>query len=196
MQLTLFCFQGKAGSESSLLSTSAPVFTPGRSVRPPLSRDHHESSPTKASSSNYEGSEAWDECCAAAQWWTRRMKQDGLSHGQHAAFENALRDGLLKRCNGKWYPNDVMRGSGFRSVINDLTVDPVLVAAGDSARISGVGNRLPKAVVWINPGAVRVHLSSERHVTTVFQAGQSTSKPLGSCINDSDEDASADVWTS
>jgi hypothetical protein len=124
------------------------------------------------------------------------MKQDGISHGQGVAFEHALRDGLLKRCNGKWYPEDVMRGSGFRAVINDLTVDPLLVTAGEIARISNVGTRLPKAVVWINPGAVRVHLSSERHVTTVFQVSQGTPSKIGSSINDSDEDASTDVWTS
>jgi hypothetical protein len=124
------------------------------------------------------------------------MKQDGLANSQGVAFENALRDGLLQRCNGKWYPDDVQRGSGYRATINDLTVDPLLIAAGESARISNVGNRLPKAVVWINPGAVRVAVSSERHVTTVYQVSQGTPSKMGSSINDSDEDAGTDVWTS
>jgi len=108
------------------------------------------------------------------------MKTHGLSQGQVNAFETALINGMSKRCDGHWYPSEPMRGSGHRSVLCDITVDPVLTEAGARASIKDVGARLPKAVMWINPGVVRVQADQERHACTLFSSANTPNKGSGS----------------
>eukprot|EP00961_Rhodomonas_salina_P223352 3020371-Rhodomonas_salina.1 len=90
-------------------------------------------------------SSASEEIAVAARYWARSMRQHDLAGCEVAAFENALKQGMLKRCTGHWYPNEPMRGSGHRSVINDFSTDPVILEAADSVRITDIGSRLPRA---------------------------------------------------
>jgi len=55
-------------------------------------------------------------------------------------------------------------------------VDPILKQAAEASGIShrDVAGRLPKCIVWCNPGCVRVQMAKE-HACTVY----STSSPTG-----------------
>ena len=77
---------------------------------------------------------------------------------------------MESRCEGHWYPSEPRRGSGHRSVINDLTTDPLLASAALAARIRDIAARLPRAVIWINPGSVRVQVEGERLPQDIFPA--------------------------
>ena len=134
------------------------------------------------------------EVSAAAKWWTMSMRQHDLSQQEVAAFEQALRGGMEARCEGHWYPSEPRRGSGYRSVIKDLTTDQLLLSAGLSARIRDVASRLPCAVVWINPGSVRVQVEGERLSQDLFPLAVAPSYRIGKGesipeLNGSDEDS-------
>mmetsp|Transcript_42928 Transcript_42928/g.86118 ORF Transcript_42928/g.86118 Transcript_42928/m.86118 type:complete len:163 (-) Transcript_42928:110-598(-) len=125
--------------------------------------------------SGLENSNAIEECSIAARYWARSMRQNDLAGCEVAAFENALRQGLLQRCCGHWYPNEPVRGSGHRSIINDFTTDPVLVAAAEAVRIGGIGSRLPRAVMWLNPASVKVKLEGHPYADNVYSGEASSS---------------------
>jgi len=118
------------------------------------------------------------EAAAAANWWTMSLRQHDLSQQEIAAFELALRNGIEARCEGHWYPSEPLRGSGYRSVVKDLTTDQVLVSAAAAARIRDVAVRLPSAVLWINPGRVRVQVEGERAPHDVYPSASAPSCPI------------------
>ena len=98
-----------------------------------------------------------------------------------------MRRGIINRCETRWYPDEPLRGSGLRSIINDLTIDPLLVEAAATARIRDIRSRLPQAVLWVNPSSVKVKMEDERSTEVLFcrivsSKGESETDP-------SDEDA-------
>ena len=128
-----------------------------------------------------------DEAAVASKWWASRLRQHDLSQSEVIAFEQALRRGIINRCETRWYPDEPLRGSGLRSIINDLTIDPLLVEAAATARIRDIRSRLPQAVLWVNPSSVKVKMEDERSTEVLFcrivsSKGESETDP-------SDEDA-------
>ncbi len=77
----------------------------------------------------------------------------------------------------------------MRSIINDLTIDPLLVEAATAARIRDIRSRLPQAVVWVNPSVVKVKIEEERFTQVLFSGEIISSKaePLAEAAS-SDED--------
>lgn len=120
---------------------------------------------------------------AAASWLSRSLRQNNLAQSQVNAFEQSVRAGISNRCEGHWYPSDPSRGSGHRSILSSITVDPILMAAAQAAGIRDIATRLPKCIVWVNPGVVRVQLDEERHACTVFST-QAKSPYRGSASSD------------
>lgn len=104
--------------------------------------------------------ECAEEVKQAARWWSSKMRQHDLAAAEVRAFEVAVHNGLLSKCHGHWYPADPMRGSGYRSLVNDLSTDPIFLAAAAEACIRDIDSRLPKAIMWINPCSVKVQLES------------------------------------
>ena len=145
------------------------------------------SSSARASPVNVVESACAEEAAVASKWWASRMRQHDLSVTEVNSFEQALRRGIIGRCEGRWYPNEPLRGSGLRSIINDLTVDPLLVEAAAAARIRDIRVRLPQAVVWVNPSSVKVKLEEERFTQILF-GGVISSKAEGAETTASDED--------
>mmetsp|Transcript_48567 Transcript_48567/g.101482 ORF Transcript_48567/g.101482 Transcript_48567/m.101482 type:complete len:238 (-) Transcript_48567:200-913(-) len=115
------------------------------------------------------------EATVASKWWASKMRQHDLSQTEVNTFEQALRRGIMRRCEGRWYPSEPLRASGLRSIINDLTIDPLLVEAAAAARIRDIRSRLPQAVVWVNPSAVKVKIEEERF-TQVLYSGNTEEK--------------------
>ena len=90
---------------------------------------------------------------AAVNWWGRNTRSDDLDEAQLDAFRSELNRLITNHCLGHWYPDEPMRGSGYRSLMNDIKVDAKLVAAGVKAGIADIGDRVPlNMVMWINPG--------------------------------------------
>ena len=96
------------------------------------------------------------------------MRQHDLSQTEVSCFQQHLLNGIMLRCEGRWFPSEPLRASGFRSIINDLTSDPLLIEAAAAARIRDIRFRCPKAVMWVNPLSVRVKLDEERFTQVLF----------------------------
>ena len=128
-----------------------------------------------------------EEIHIAAQWWSSKLKKPhGLADSEVQAFEHAVHTGLQSKCNGHWYPNDPLRGSGHRSLVNDISTDPIFLAAAAEARIRSIGTRLPKAVMWVNPSCVKVQLENGRYPETVFRTCASDSNSEGTASDEDD----------
>jgi hypothetical protein len=104
----------------------------------------------------------------AAQWWASKMRQHDLAQSEVSAFESYLRMGMEARCQAAWYPDTPERGSGHRSIMNDLTTDPIILKAANTVGIRDIQLRLPRAVVWTNPGQVKVKTEESRWAESLF----------------------------
>ena len=142
------------------LTAQAPVFMP----TDPQKAHNHPSRPV------LQAGDCAEEVKQAAQWWSLKMRQHDLAGAEVHAFEAAVYNGLLSKCRGHWYLSDPLRGSGHRSLANDLSTDPVFLAAAAEARIRDIGSRLPKAIMWVNPRSVKVQLESAYHPEIIYSA--------------------------
>ena len=122
----------------------------------------------------------------AAQWWSSKMTQHDLAASEVQAFEQAVRNGLLNKCKGHWYPSDPLRGSGHRSLVNDISTDPVFLTAAAEVRIRDIGTRLPRGVMWVNPSSVKVQLDNGRYPDTVYSTCASGSNSEGTASDEDD----------
>mmetsp|Transcript_11325 Transcript_11325/g.26623 ORF Transcript_11325/g.26623 Transcript_11325/m.26623 type:complete len:114 (+) Transcript_11325:1062-1403(+) len=111
------------------------------------------------------------------------MKQHDLAQSEVSAFETYLRIGMEKRCQTAWYPETPERGSGHRSCMNDLTCDAVILTAATATGIRDIQLRLPRAVVWINPGQVKVKVEGRSWAESLFSSTP-TSSSAGSSSDD------------
>src|SRR5262245_37020457 len=102
------------------------------------------------------------EAGAAAAWWSAALRAAGagVEAGQAAAFERALAERIEARCvDAAWDPDVPTYGSCGRQVTSTPRPDEALVRAGRAAGVSGAIDRLPRAVMWVNPGEVVVEAS-------------------------------------
>jgi len=127
-----------------------------------------------------------EEVKRAAQWWSSKMKQHDLAATEVQAFEAAVHHRLMAKCCGHWYPTDPLRGSGYRSLSNDLSVDPVFLHAAAETRIRDIDGRLPKAIMWVNPLSVKVQMENSYHPEVLYSVRASNE---GADRAGSDEDA-------
>jgi len=155
------------------LPAQAPEFTPTKGSR---------KGPRTPSRGAQDCSE---EACQASQWWSSKMRQHDLAASEVQAFETAVRNALMSKCHGHWYPSDPLRGSGYRSLVNDISTDPIFLAAAAEVRIRDIGSRLPRAVMWVNPLSVKVQLENGRYPETLYSMCNSGSNSEGQA---SDED--------
>jgi len=162
----------------------------GNGVR--LTAQAAEFTPTKGTKkSNRTPSKAAQDCseevAQAAQWWSSKMRQHDLAISQVQAFETGVRNGLMNRCTGHWYPTEPLRGSGHRSLVNDISSDPIFLAAAAHVHIKDISGRLPRAVMWANPGSVKVQLENGRYPETVYNGGNSGSTSDGTTSSEEDD---------
>jgi len=145
------------------LTAQAPEFTPTKSGTSRTTR-----TPSKLGALDYS-----EEVIQAASWWSSKMRQHDLAVSEIQAFETGVRNRLMKRCNGHWYPSEPLRGSGFRCLVNEISTDPIFLAAADDVRIRDIGGRLPRGVMWVNPSSVKVQLEHGRYPETIFNSSSS-----------------------
>jgi hypothetical protein len=108
-----------------------------------------------------------EETLHAAHWWVEKIKTyninveapSWLSH-----FEKVMTELLRAKYHNHWYKDDPSRGSGYRAISNEYSLDPILDKAAKA-----VSHSLPKnlarmvltsddrwLVMFVNPGEVIV----------------------------------------
>lgn len=87
---------------------------------------------------------------AASNWWASNLDMNGTN----TFFRDKLEILIYERIKDHWYPDHPSKGSGYRSIICDYHIDPLLIKACRQSRIDP--RKLPQNVVQIiSPGIVR-----------------------------------------
>jgi hypothetical protein len=67
------------------------------------------------------------------------------------------------------------------SLVNELSIDPIFVAAAGDVGIRDIARRLPRGVMWINPSSVKVQRENGRQPETIFSSLGVTPDNLKPC---------------
>mmetsp|Transcript_496 Transcript_496/g.951 ORF Transcript_496/g.951 Transcript_496/m.951 type:complete len:169 (+) Transcript_496:59-565(+) len=121
-----------------------------------------------------------EEVMAAGRWWMENIDKSGLAEAHLTHFRSALEEQLLVKFDGHWYPNDPRRGSGFRAIVYDARIDNVLVNAADESGVPDIHDRAPRAIVWANPGEVKVCTLNDERMMIIYKEDGSSSTNVGS----------------
>lgn len=103
-----------------------------------------------------------EEVSKASCWWRLKIRSDGIPLQSLDSFEESLRRMLLQKYEKHWFVHEPMKGCGFRSLSYDVVVDPLLLKASEAAGIVDIATRLPRAIMFVNPGQVKVRLLDDR----------------------------------
>jgi hypothetical protein len=92
-----------------------------------------------------------EEVNVAAKWWTLQIQTRPTDNAadferRKAIFERAFAKLLSQRCSRHWYPKDARRASAFRTVVNDLRCDRILMQAAEKAGIDDIALRVPQGM--------------------------------------------------
>ena len=109
------------------------------------------------------------ECEAASRWWADHLETEMIDARKILMFMQYLCWQITNRISGHWYPSNPNRGSGYRSIMNDLKVDPLLLSAARYAEIEDIGKKLPRAVMFVNPGIVKIHIYDRPGHSTIYE---------------------------
>ena len=165
--LTLLRVVTQLKSKANQLVAAAPEFTPTKG------------SPKVVRTPAKNAQDFSEEVAAASRWWSSKMRQQDLATYEVESFETCVRNQLTKHYTGHWYPSDPLRGSGYRSLVNDISIDPIFVQAAADVRIRDIASRLPRGVMWCNPGSVKVQLENSRYPETIYSMGSSGTNSEG-----------------
>lgn len=107
-----------------------------------------------------------EEFIYATEWWCSQINNNySLEHKLN--FKLSLIESIYDRCKDHWYPINPACGSGYRSIINDVHTDPLLLKACIDARIDS--SCLPTDCVQIiNPGNVYVRCISNDNIKQII----------------------------
>jgi hypothetical protein len=113
------------------------------------------------------------EAAGAAAWWTAALRAaaDSVDAEQVAVFEQVLAERIEARCEAAaWQPDIPTYGTCGRQVTSSPRPDEALAQAGRAAGVVSVLDRLPPAVMWVNPGEVLVEAVGDDEPILVWPA--------------------------
>jgi hypothetical protein len=105
-----------------------------------------------------------EEFIYATEWWCSQINNNySLEHKLN--FKLSLIESIYDRCKDHWYPDNSIWG--YRSIINDVHTDPLLIKACTDANINS--SCLPTDCVQIiNPGNVYVRCISNDNIKQII----------------------------
>lgn len=80
-------------------------------------------------------------------------------------FVSLLKELLMKKFNGHWYPEKPTKGSAYRCISIENQLDAVLIKAVEQSRITvtDLSDCLPKKLdLWIDPAEVSYRIGKSR----------------------------------
>jgi hypothetical protein len=111
------------------------------------------------------------EAAGAAAWWAAALRaaSGGQAAEQAVVFERVLAEHIEALCeDGAWKPDIPTYGSCGRQVTSSPRPDATLLRAGRAAGITSLLERLPHAMMWVNPGEVLVEAPGDDQPTRVW----------------------------
>jgi hypothetical protein len=112
-----------------------------------------------------------EEAAAAAAWWAGVLRVAGVDADRVAVFEQLLAQRIEALCeDAGWQPDVPTYGTCGRQVTSGPRPDAALAPAAREAGLSTLLDRLPSAVMWVNPGEVLVQAAGDDEPTQVWPA--------------------------
>jgi hypothetical protein len=115
-----------------------------------------------------------EEAAGAAAWWAAALGDGGGADdpGRAAAFERALAELIEAICaDAGWEPEVPTYGTCGRQLSGGPTPDRALERAALAAGERSLLDRLPDAVMWVNPGEVLVQAAGAAEPVQVWPPG-------------------------
>jgi len=116
----------------------------------------------------------------AVQWFGEQLFEP---NEQRQIFMDRLRDLLMSRYEGHWYPEEPHRGCAFRALLSTVNqLDPLLLRAAESTGQRGLFESFNRVFAdagevncWINPGEVK--LLRGRQTSVLYSDGNGSDNP-------------------
>ena len=107
---------------------------------------------------------------SAVKWWTSNFREV-VPHQKVEKFQLFLSSMLYSKLRNHWYPDEPGRGSGFRAIIHDFHIDPLLKRACELSDIEPC--LLPgRCVQVINPGNVKIRSLTNDNMEQIVFSGK------------------------
>jgi len=104
----------------------------------------------------------------AVNWWAQFLKD--IPQNNIIVFCEKLTSLIFARIYRSWNIKDPAKGSGYRSIINDYHMDPLLKTACALSKVNP--DKLPRGIVMlINPKAVKIQLLENEKDAEIIYAG-------------------------
>ena len=94
-----------------------------------------------------------------------------ISSEEVESFRKELRSLLAKKFEGHWYPEKPAKGSAYRCLSIEESIDTVIVKAAEKVKIDMemITNNLPKKLdLWIDPSEVSYRIGKNLHFPQIL----------------------------
>jgi len=109
----------------------------------------------------------------------RLQHHNGLSEAQLELFKGSLSELLSHRYRYHWFPDRPHRGSAYRCLRINGSMDPVIAEAGDAVGLPGAYlHRLfpSELTMWIDPAEVSYRIGENGSICVLYEDSRSCSE--------------------
>uniref|UniRef100_A0A8B9IIZ4 Anti-proliferative protein domain-containing protein n=1 Tax=Anser cygnoides TaxID=8845 RepID=A0A8B9IIZ4_ANSCY len=121
------------------------------------------------------GPRALPQVCAAAAFVTRLLQAaGGIGEERLRRFQECLQEALRERYKHHWFPLTPSRGSGYRCIRINHTMDPLI---GEAAGMIGLSHErllqlLPSDLtIWVDPFEVSYRIGENGFICVLYKMG-------------------------
>ncbi|NXM75217.1 BTG2 protein, partial [Serilophus lunatus] len=122
------------------------------------------------------GTDMRTEVSTAAAFVTHLLRAaGGVSEEQLRCFQECLQEALLEYYENHWYPQEPLRGSGYRCIRINHTMDPLIEKAAGMIGLSRkrVCQLLPSELtLWVDPFEVSYRIGEDGAICVLYKSPQ------------------------
>ncbi|WAR25027.1 BTG1-like protein [Mya arenaria] len=121
-----------------------------------------------------------DEIKSAVDFLTNILRsRDNVNEKQRNEFNTILRNLLSARFQGHWFPQNPMKGSGYRCIRLNHNMDPLILQAGETCGLNCafLESTFPRELtIWVDPRDVSFRIGEDGSVGILFQSENTSSQ--------------------
>ena len=109
-----------------------------------------------------------------------RINHNGLSESQLEMFKGSLSELLSHRYRYHWFPDRPHRGSAYRCLRINGSMDPVIAEAGDAVGLPGsyLHRLFPSELtMWIDPAEVSYRIGENGSICVLYEDSRGCAEP-------------------
>uniref|UniRef100_A0A915JDN4 Anti-proliferative protein domain-containing protein n=1 Tax=Romanomermis culicivorax TaxID=13658 RepID=A0A915JDN4_ROMCU len=126
-----------------------------------------------------------NEVTAAVDYLTYLLTKANFDVELTELFRQSLTDLLFDHYSGHWYPDEPLRGSGYRCLRVNGVMHPILANAADlcSLEVAKFRRAFPaEFTIWIDPGNVNVRIGEDGSIGAFSKTDLNASRSTSPCL--------------